>query len=136
MFSPLLVLPLLPTSSSCDNLSPHCTPPHALITHPIHTPPHTPPHPQLYTSLVPKTCENFRQFCTGEHTSNAQPVGYKNTLFHRVIKGFMIQGGDFINGNGTGKTSIYDGVSFDDEDLSGKHEGPGVLSMANSGPDR
>ena len=84
---------------------------------------------ELYTSTVPKTCENFRQFCTGEHLSNAQPVGYKGCLFHRVIKGFMIQGGDFINGNGTGKTSIYDGVSFDDEDLSGKVSTYGVVRL-------
>ncbi|GMI05896.1 hypothetical protein TrLO_g5611 [Triparma laevis f. longispina] len=90
---------------------------------------------ELYSSKLPKTCENFRQFCTGEFTKSAQPIGYKGSKFHRVIKGFMIQGGDFLKGDGTGKTSIYNEIPFADEDLTGLHNGAGILSMANSGPD-
>merc|ERR1740139_553341 len=90
---------------------------------------------ELFVKECPKTCENFRQLCTGQHTRNGQPVGYKYSTFHRVIKDFMIQGGDFLNNDGTGKTSIYyDNKGFDDENLSLKHDSPGILSMANSGP--
>jgi len=88
---------------------------------------------ELFADLCPKTCENFRQFCTGEFRKQGIPVGYKNALFHRVIKDFMIQGGDFLKGDGTGCTSIY-GSKFADEDFTSKHTGPGLLSMANSGP--
>nr|1Z81_A Chain A, cyclophilin [Plasmodium yoelii yoelii] len=88
---------------------------------------------ELFQNIVPKTSENFRQFCTGEYKVNNLPVGYKNTIFHRVIKEFMIQGGDFINHNGSGSLSIY-GEKFDDENFDIKHDKEGLLSMANSGP--
>lgn len=88
---------------------------------------------ELFADVVPKTAENFRQLCTGEMTRNSFPVGYKGCPFHRIIKGFMIQGGDFVHQDGTGRQCIY-GDSFADENFVVPHAGPGMLSMANSGP--
>ncbi|KAF8742314.1 hypothetical protein AX14_005184 [Amanita brunnescens Koide BX004] len=88
---------------------------------------------ELFSDIVPKTAENFRQLCTGEFRVNSRPQGYKNAIFHRVVPNFMCQGGDFLSGDGTGSFSIY-GDKFPDENFTEKHTGPGLLSMANSGP--
>ncbi|KAI1333713.1 cyclophilin-like domain-containing protein [Xylariaceae sp. FL0016] len=90
---------------------------------------------ELYDDVVPKTADNFRALCTGEKGlgKKGTPLTYKGSIFHRVIKQFMCQGGDFTAGDGTGGESIY-GEKFEDENFDLKHEKPFLLSMANAGP--
>src|SRR4051812_28385287 len=91
---------------------------------------------ELFADTCPKTAENFLQLCVGTKSRTGTPLAYKGSSFHRVIPGFMCQGGDFTRGDGRGGESIYGG-KFDDETFegrAGKHFGRGTLSMANAGP--
>jgi peptidyl-prolyl isomerase D len=88
---------------------------------------------ELFKDVVPKTVENFRSLCVGFTNDAGKTLHYKGSIFHRIIKDFMVQGGDFTNFNGTGGESIY-GNKFQDENFKFKHDQPFLLSMANAGP--
>lgn len=83
----------------------------------------------LYGEVVPRTTKNFRELCANDRDADS----YKGCPFHRIIPGFMVQGGDFTNRNGTGGRSIYGGA-FEDENFQLSHCKAGLLSMANAGP--
>ncbi|WOL13171.1 peptidyl-prolyl cis-trans isomerase CYP21-1 isoform X2 [Canna indica] len=89
----------------------------------------------LYGEVVPKTVENFRALCTGEmrNGTDGRNLHYNGTKFHRIVSGFMIQGGDVTNHDGKGSESIY-GSTFPDENFAIKHSRAGIVSMVNSGP--
>jgi cyclophilin family peptidyl-prolyl cis-trans isomerase len=89
---------------------------------------------ELFKSIVPRTVENFRALCTGEKGEgmSGKPLHFKGSKFHRIIPGFMMQGGDFTMGNGTGGESIY-GNKFEDENFKIKHTEDGILSVGNAG---
>ncbi|KAJ9575433.1 hypothetical protein L9F63_025618, partial [Diploptera punctata] len=92
---------------------------------------------ELFADVVPKTCENFREFCTGEYRRDGVPLGYKGAIFHRVIKDFMIQGGDFVNllgRDGTGVMSVYGGDFILNNFISYKFK-HNIFIQANSGKD-
>jgi peptidyl-prolyl isomerase G (cyclophilin G) len=91
---------------------------------------------ELFSDVTPKTCENFRCLCTGEKgigKTTGKPLHYVGTNFHRVVKDFMVQCGDFLDGNGKGGESIFGG-QFEDDNFDLKHDRPFLLSMANKGP--
>ncbi|RKO91868.1 cyclophilin-like domain-containing protein, partial [Blyttiomyces helicus] len=91
---------------------------------------------ELFADEVPRTAENFRALCTGERgrsSTSSNVLHYKNSPFHRVVAGFMIQGGDFTNGDGTGGESIYGGMFEDEGGFKRKHTREHLLSMANRG---
>ncbi|ORD96967.1 CYP1 [Hepatospora eriocheir] len=87
---------------------------------------------ELFFDVTPKTCLNFAKLCEGVDIEGVHR-SYQEIKFHRIIKDFMMQGGDIVNQNGTGSISIY-GRKFNDENFEMCHSGPGYVSMANSGP--
>jgi peptidylprolyl isomerase len=130
--------PVTPTSPDTPPLPENAMNPHVFFEVSIGDKPAGRIEMELFADAVPKTAENFRALCTGEKGmgKSGKPLSYKGSTFHRVIPGFMCQGGDFTRGNGTGGESIY-GEKFADESFqgkAGKHTGPGILSMANAGP--
>jgi peptidylprolyl isomerase len=90
---------------------------------------------ELRSDIVPKTAENFRMLCLGSRSKsqNGADRAYRGSRFHKIVPGLMAQGGDFTEGNGSGGESIY-GFHFNDENFILKHDEPGIITMANSGP--
>ena len=92
---------------------------------------------ELFSTITPKTAENFRQLCTGEATRGGAPAGYKGCGVHRVVPGFLVQAGDFVKGDGSGVFSVYNGGgAFDNENHDRKHDAAGLVTAPAAAPGR
>eukprot|EP00640_Fibrocapsa_japonica_P007602 CAMPEP_0113938942 /NCGR_PEP_ID=MMETSP1339-20121228/5349_1 /TAXON_ID=94617 /ORGANISM="Fibrocapsa japonica" /LENGTH=155 /DNA_ID=CAMNT_0000942285 /DNA_START=129 /DNA_END=596 /DNA_ORIENTATION=- /assembly_acc=CAM_ASM_000762 len=92
---------------------------------------------ELRCDIVPVTGENFKALCTGErgNAADGTRLHFKGSSFHRIVKDYLIQGGDLVSGDGTNNMFSIFGDPFPDENFILQHTGPGILTMNNSGPD-